>query len=312
MRFRKLQSFNAAALAATTSTLLRRPGLLLPHVSIKHVSRLDVDALRAAGVGGLVLDKDNTLTPPYLDAEPDADVAALLSRARAAFGADKVVVLSNSAGSGDDVDFEAAAASEKALGLPVVRRPSGDGISRIWRCYVLQEDVETSRDPAAATDLEFPWRRVAAPPRPRTWIFLGDESRHRPGGSSDQRCKSIPKRSSSRRTRLTQVRHPTAQKPTCPPELLDALDAPDLKRVAVVGDRVATDVLLANLHGAVSARRPSGHVGPGFLHPSRSVDGSRRRRGDDVDSPWTSRGDAAATTRIVRGEGAAPRRGRRG
>mmetsp|Transcript_7854 Transcript_7854/g.24746 ORF Transcript_7854/g.24746 Transcript_7854/m.24746 type:complete len:226 (-) Transcript_7854:26-703(-) len=172
MRFRKLQSFNAAALAATTSTLLRRPGLLLPHVSIKHVSRLDVDALRAAGVGGLVLDKDNTLTPPYLDAEPDADVAALLSRARAAFGDDKVVVLSNSAGSGDDVDFEAAAASEKALGLPVVR-------------------------------------------------------------------------------------HPTAQKPKCPPELLEALDAPDLKHVAVVGDRVATDVLLANLHGAVSV-----HVRP--------------------------------------------------
>ena len=51
---------------------------------------------------------------------------------------------------------------------------------------------------------------------------------------------------------LKVVRHPAEKKPRCLPELLAALGADDASRVAVVGDRVTTDVLFANLHGALS------------------------------------------------------------
>ena len=41
--------------------------------------------------------------------------------------------------------------------------------------------VETGRGAAAAWDVDMPWRRVAATPRPGTWIFCGDDSRRRRG-----------------------------------------------------------------------------------------------------------------------------------
>ena len=139
----------------------------MPHVAVRNVDELNYDALRAAGVASIIFDKDNTLTAPYVDTA-HIDVADAITRAKDAFGADNCIVLSNSAGSGDDApEYNAAKACEAALGLRVAR-------------------------------------------------------------------------------------HPDAQKPQCLEGVVAALPASDASTVAVVGDRLATDVLAANEIGALS------------------------------------------------------------
>ena len=167
MRLLSRQSWNPLALIATARTLIRRPGLLVPHVAVRNVDELNYDALRAAGVASIIFDKDNTLTAPYVDTA-HIDVSDAIERAKDAFGADNCIVLSNSAGSGDDApDYNAAKACEAALGLRVAR-------------------------------------------------------------------------------------HPDAQKPQCLEGVVAALPASDATTVAVVGDRLSTDILAANEIGALS------------------------------------------------------------
>ena len=167
MRLLSRQSWNPLALIATARTLIRRPGLLVPHVAVRNVDELNYDALRAAGVASIIFDKDNTLTAPYVDTA-HIDVADSIKRAKDAFGEDNCIVLSNSAGSGDDApDYNAAKACEAALGLRVAR-------------------------------------------------------------------------------------HPDAQKPQCLVDVVASLKSSDVNSVAVVGDRLATDVLAANEIGALS------------------------------------------------------------
>ena len=167
MRLLSRQSWNPLALIATARTLIRRPGLLVPHVAVRNVDELNYDALRAAGVASIIFDKDNTLTAPYVDTA-HIDAADAITRAKDAFGADNCIVLSNSAGSGDDApEYNAAKACEAALGLRVAR-------------------------------------------------------------------------------------HPDAQKPQCLVDVVASLKSSDVNSVAVVGDRLATDVLAANEIGALS------------------------------------------------------------
>ena len=167
MRLLSRQSWNPLALIATARTLIRRPGLLVPHVAVSNVDALDFDALRAAGVASIIFDKDNTLTAPYVDTA-HVDVSDAIKRAKDAFGEDNCIVLSNSAGSGDDApEYNAAKACEAALGLRVAR-------------------------------------------------------------------------------------HPDAQKPQCLEQVVASLPSSDASTVAVVGDRLSTDILAANEIGALS------------------------------------------------------------
>ena len=123
MRLLSRQSWNPLAFIATARTLIRRPGLLVPHVAVRNVDELNYDALRAAGVASIIFDKDNTLTAPYVDTA-HIDVSDAIRRAKDAFGADNCIVLSNSAGSGDDApEYTAALKCEAALGLRVARHP---------------------------------------------------------------------------------------------------------------------------------------------------------------------------------------------
>jgi phosphatidylglycerophosphatase GEP4 len=98
--------------------------------------------LHAAGLRAVVFDKDNTVTAPYATEvhgplqnaiENCIQVFGAVSRlvlrsfpleswpSRCATGADRVAVLSNSAGSSDDQGFAEAGRFEEALGLPVIR-----------------------------------------------------------------------------------------------------------------------------------------------------------------------------------------------
>ncbi|KAJ2763519.1 hypothetical protein IWQ56_001931 [Coemansia nantahalensis] len=156
-----VQSLNTAAIRSAWA-VVRRPALLAPHAAVADIREIPFERLRRAGIRHIVFDKDNCLTAPYVDSihPPFADA---WQRCRAAFPGDGVLIVSNSAGTGDDAGGRAADAVERALGVPVLR--------------------------------------------------------HR------------------------------EKKPRCGREILARLAAADPAEIAVVGDRLATDVALANLNG---------------------------------------------------------------
>ena len=117
-----VQAWNWPAVKVTARVLLRQPSLALPHVEAASVADVNFRCLRAAGCQGVIFDKDNTLTDPYVDTLHPS-LADALREARNAFGEGNVAVLSNSAGTPDDPNYAVADRLERALGLPVLRRP---------------------------------------------------------------------------------------------------------------------------------------------------------------------------------------------
>jgi hypothetical protein len=60
-----VQALNTKALV-TLASIVRRPGLMVPHVTVHTVSDLDYAAMKHhSGIRAVVFDKDNTLTAPY-------------------------------------------------------------------------------------------------------------------------------------------------------------------------------------------------------------------------------------------------------
>ena len=115
------QRFNWPALALTARILAGgQSTLMIPHLEAPSLANLDLEALKRAGITGLVLDKDTTPTRPY-EPRPEPEQAEALARATALFGAQRVVLLSNSAGGPDDLGYEEADALERSLGIPVLR-----------------------------------------------------------------------------------------------------------------------------------------------------------------------------------------------
>ena len=112
------QWLNTSAVRGLFS-VIRQPGLTVPHVHVAHIGHLNFHRMRQMGVRGVILDKDNTLTAPYASALHPL-VARAFEECRAAFGRD-AVILSNSAGTPDDPGHREASALEDALGLPVLR-----------------------------------------------------------------------------------------------------------------------------------------------------------------------------------------------
>jgi phosphatidylglycerophosphatase GEP4 len=76
-------------------------------------------ARQALGIKGIIFDKDNTLTAPYVD-ELHPSLRAAFRRCMASFDG-RVCVMSNSAGTNDDVGFASATRIETRLGIPVLR-----------------------------------------------------------------------------------------------------------------------------------------------------------------------------------------------
>ena len=115
-----VQSINTKALL-TLASVARRPSLLVPHLSVPTVSAVNYTALQQhAGIEAVVFDKDHTLTAPYVNAIHRLAQTGL-EQCVAVFGRDRVAILSNSAGTGDDIDFVDARALEEALGIAVIR-----------------------------------------------------------------------------------------------------------------------------------------------------------------------------------------------
>jgi phosphatidylglycerophosphatase GEP4 len=114
-----VQSINTKALL-TLASVVRRPSLMVPHVSLENVSQLSYAALKErCGIRAIIFDKDNTLTAPYgMAIHPDASQG--LQDAKSVFG-ENVAIMSNSAGTLDDPGYEDARRIEEALGIPVIR-----------------------------------------------------------------------------------------------------------------------------------------------------------------------------------------------
>ena len=130
-----VQSWNPAAVA-TLGRIARRPALLLPHLSVPTLNHLQPATLKAAGVRGVLLDKDNTITAPYRD-EPHPEAQRGLAQLLRHFPG-RVAILSNSAGTADfDPSGEEAERLESALGVPVLRHtakkpmPGADDLAEV-------------------------------------------------------------------------------------------------------------------------------------------------------------------------------------
>eukprot|EP00592_Proboscia_alata_P008435 CAMPEP_0194363398 /NCGR_PEP_ID=MMETSP0174-20130528/11196_1 /TAXON_ID=216777 /ORGANISM="Proboscia alata, Strain PI-D3" /LENGTH=239 /DNA_ID=CAMNT_0039136777 /DNA_START=112 /DNA_END=831 /DNA_ORIENTATION=+ len=115
-----VQSLNLKALASLTS-IIRRPYLVSPHVFVKTISDIDYRKLRdECGIRGVIFDKDNTLTAPY-ETTTHLNASIGLRNAISVFGIDQVAILSNSAGTKDDPNYEDAVKIERDMGINVIR-----------------------------------------------------------------------------------------------------------------------------------------------------------------------------------------------
>ncbi|KAL3817493.1 hypothetical protein ACHAXA_007083 [Cyclostephanos tholiformis] len=168
-----VQSVNLKALT-TLASVVRRPYLAAPHVFVPTISgkwfkgsrdskficmvlvriifhpntalsNTDVsyEALRDhCGIKAVIFDKDNTLTAPYENSlHPRAKFG--LQSALDAFGTDNVAILSNSAGTNDDPDFEDGREIEKSLGIAVIRHveKKPGGIDEVMKHFPKVEDA---------------------------------------------------------------------------------------------------------------------------------------------------------------------------
>mmetsp|Transcript_14394 Transcript_14394/g.17500 ORF Transcript_14394/g.17500 Transcript_14394/m.17500 type:complete len:231 (+) Transcript_14394:104-796(+) len=115
-----VQSINTKALI-TLASVVRRPYLASPHIHVQTISDVNYQSMRdKCGIKAVIFDKDNTLTAPY-DISIHEKAASGLSKALDVFGVDNVAILSNSAGTKDDKDYEDALKIEQELGINVIR-----------------------------------------------------------------------------------------------------------------------------------------------------------------------------------------------
>jgi len=115
-----VQSINTKALI-TLASVCRRPYIASPHIHVPTISHVNYESMRDyCGIKAIIFDKDNTITAPY--ATDVHERAALgLRSALDIFGHDNVAILSNSAGTKDDVDYEDALKIEHDMGINVIR-----------------------------------------------------------------------------------------------------------------------------------------------------------------------------------------------
>ena len=96
-------------------------------VPVKNISKISPIKLKEAGFKGLVFDKDNTLTAPYVNEIYDT-IKESFKEYQSIFK-DNIVIMSNSAGTRDDKNYEDAKKIEIDLGIKVLyhnrKKPGG-------------------------------------------------------------------------------------------------------------------------------------------------------------------------------------------
>lgn len=131
------QSFNLDAVMYFPWARFVKKSLAIPHFSVKDISKIDPEKLKSYGFKGLVFDKDNTLTAPYVN-QIHPLIIESFQRYQSLFG-NNIVIMSNSAGTKDDENYEDAKQIENDLGIPVLRhdrkKPGGiDEVLQYFNC----------------------------------------------------------------------------------------------------------------------------------------------------------------------------------
>ena len=132
-----VQSINIEGIVYFPLARFFRKSLAVPHFSVKDITKIDPEKLKQAGFKGLVFDKDNTLTAPYVN-EIYPTVQEAFAHYREIFG-ERIAIMSNSAGTKYDKGYKDAEKIENELGIRVLRhdrkKPGGIGtVINFFRC----------------------------------------------------------------------------------------------------------------------------------------------------------------------------------
>jgi len=100
------QSFNAQGVLYYPIVRYFRKELAVPHFMVENLSKIDPEKLKFYGFKGLVFDKDNTLTAPYVN-QIHSSIEKEFEDYKRIFG-DKIAIISNSAGTKDDKNYKDA------------------------------------------------------------------------------------------------------------------------------------------------------------------------------------------------------------
>ena len=118
---RKGQMVNIPGMLAPL-LVARHPSWAIPHYTVPNINHIDFKEALGYGIKGVVYDKDNTLTPPLQEGDIHPNVQDAFDKSVLRFGANNVIISSNSVGSNDDHNYEGARALEERIGVRVLRR----------------------------------------------------------------------------------------------------------------------------------------------------------------------------------------------
>ncbi|MBI5398421.1 YqeG family HAD IIIA-type phosphatase [Candidatus Woesearchaeota archaeon] len=113
------QWWNPQALLYFPYVRFLRSELAIPHFCVADIRSVSPQKLQGHGFRGVIFDKDNTITAPYVN-----EIYATIADAFAAFQdtyGKRIVIMSNSAGTKDDWDHEDAKKIEDDLCITVLR-----------------------------------------------------------------------------------------------------------------------------------------------------------------------------------------------
>jgi phosphatidylglycerophosphatase GEP4 len=132
-----VQSINVPAIKLFMKLLFsgkaERLRLTRPVLAVKNLSGVDWGHLQKnLGIRCIILDKDNTITAPYVDSQVHPLLTDSVTELLNTFGETNVAILSNSAGTLDDSpNYTQAKQIEKTTGIVVIRhdvkKPGGLG-----------------------------------------------------------------------------------------------------------------------------------------------------------------------------------------
>ncbi|GAB4858195.1 Phosphatidylglycerophosphate phosphatase 1, chloroplastic/mitochondrial [Ancistrocladus abbreviatus] len=123
------QGFNLEGILCSSEVIFKHPNLALPQATVPDIRWINWAELRRRGFKGVVFDKDNTITLPYL-LTLWAPLKPSLQHCKSIFGEENVAIFSNSAGLYEfDPDGSKAREVEREIGIKVIRhrvkKPAG-------------------------------------------------------------------------------------------------------------------------------------------------------------------------------------------
>lgn len=93
-----------------------------PNIRAKSICELNLTKLnKEYNVKYVVFDKDNTLTLPHKKELANNHIKDKIKEFKRVFGEDNIAILSNSAGSRDDIDYKEALEIEEDTGIKVIK-----------------------------------------------------------------------------------------------------------------------------------------------------------------------------------------------